>query len=100
MRCQFKISRGGEDLLLKCLHYVNIAVRAPYMHDGRFSTLEEVVEHYSTGIKASPNLQRPLSARRQFNMADIEKKALVAFLKTLTDEKMLKDPKFSDPFVK
>jgi cytochrome c peroxidase len=70
----------------------NVAVTAPYMHDGRFRTLEEVVEHYCTGMKRSatldPNLAKhpdggvPLSAD--------DKRALVAFLKTLTDEKYLR----------
>jgi len=70
----------------------NVAVTAPYMHDGRFRTLEEVVEHYCTGVKRSatldPNLAKhpdggvPLSAD--------DKRALVAFLKTLTDEKYLR----------
>jgi cytochrome c peroxidase len=69
----------------------NVAVTAPYMHDGRFRTLDEVVEHYCTGMKRSatldPNLAKhpdggvPLSAT--------DKHALVAFLKTLTDEKFL-----------
>ncbi|MDB6110998.1 MAG: hypothetical protein JWR69_2748, partial [Pedosphaera sp.] len=68
----------------------NAALTAPYMHDGRFKTLEEVVEHYTTGVKRSatldPNLAKhpdggvPLSA--------VDKSALVAFLKTLTDEKL------------
>jgi len=70
----------------------NVAVTAPYMHDGRFRTLGEVVEHYCTGMKRSatldPNLAKhpdggvPLSAD--------DKRALVAFLKTLTDEKFLR----------
>ncbi len=65
----------------------NVALTAPYMHDGRFHSLEEVVEHYATGVKRSatldPNLAKhpdggvPLSAE--------DKRALVAFLKTLTD---------------
>lgn len=67
----------------------NVAVTAPYMHDGRFATLEAVVEHYATGVKRSatldPNLAKhpdggvPLSAE--------DKQALVAFLRTLTDER-------------
>lgn len=90
-----QVSRNGH---FKVPSLRNIAVRPPFMHDGRFSNLDEVIEHYSTGVQASPNLQGPLFAGRQFNMTEEEKKSLVAFLKTLTDEEMLKDPKFSDPF--
>ena len=70
----------------------NIALTAPYMHDGRFATLEEVVEHYSTGVKRSatldPNLAKHPEGGIRLNKAD--KVALVAFLLTLTDEKYLK----------
>ena len=69
----------------------NVARTAPYMHDGRFATLEEVIGHYSTGVKRSatldPNLAKhpdggvPLSAE--------DRRALVAFLKTLTDERFV-----------
>ncbi len=69
----------------------NVALTAPYMHDGRFQTLEEVVEHYCTGIKRSatldPNLARHPDGGVPLSMED--KKALVAFLKMLTDEKFL-----------
>jgi cytochrome c peroxidase len=82
----------------------NVAVRAPYMHDGRFSTLEEVIDHYSEGIEGSPNLGPPFGVIDgevpQINMTDEEKAALVAFLHTLTDEELLTDPRFSDPFVR
>lgn len=67
----------------------NIALTAPYMHDGRFRTLEEVVEHYSTGVARSPTLDPNLAKHPDggvpLNTAD--KAALVAFLKTLTDPK-------------
>jgi cytochrome c peroxidase len=67
----------------------NIELTAPYMHDGRFKTLEEVVEHYSTGTKRSatldPNLAKHPDGGVPLTAAD--KKALVAFLKTLTDER-------------
>ena len=79
----------------------NIAVRAPYMHDSRFSTLEEVVEFYNSGIQAHPNLGGRLENNgqpRRFNMTDAEKAALVAFMNTLTDNVFLTDEKFSDPF--
>jgi cytochrome c peroxidase len=66
----------------------NVALTAPYMHDGRFGTLEEVVEHYATGVKRSatldPNLAKHPDGGVPLRPAD--KKALVAFLKTLTDD--------------
>lgn len=76
----------------------NIELTAPYMHDGRFATLEDVIDHYSDGVQPSPNLTGPL-ASFEFNMTDGEKAALVAFLKTLTDRELVEDPKFSDPFL-
>lgn len=82
----------------------NIELTAPYMHDGRFATLEEVVEHYSTGIKAHSNLSPELregfaGLPRNMNFNEEEKAALVAFLKTLTDPVLTNDPKFSNPFL-
>jgi cytochrome c peroxidase len=65
----------------------NIALTAPYMHDGRFKTLEEVVDHYSTGVKRSPNLDPNLAKHPDagIELSDDDKRALIAFLKTLTD---------------
>jgi cytochrome c peroxidase len=80
----------------------NIAVTAPYMHDGRFATLDEVIEHYSSGIRNHPNLDRALRSRdgapRQYGFTATEKAAIVAFLQTLTDRALLADERFSDPF--
>ncbi len=80
----------------------NIGVRPPYMHDGRFASLEEVVEHYSSGIQNHQSLINPLVNDEgevgQFNFTDEEKTALVAFLHTLTDIQMLSDKKYSNPF--
>lgn len=66
----------------------NIAATAPYMHDGRFATLEEVVEHYSTRVQRSENLDPNLAKHPDagLQLTKEEKQALVAFLKTLTDE--------------
>lgn len=75
------------------------------MHDGRFATLLEVVEHYNSGVQAHPNLDERLRGDpsnplpRRLNLNDQEKQALVAFLNTLTDEVFLTDEKFSNPFV-
>jgi cytochrome c peroxidase len=65
----------------------NVALTAPYMHDGRFKTLEEVIEHYSSGVQRSPTLDPNLAKHpaEGIQLSSIDKKALVAFLKTLTD---------------
>ncbi len=89
---RYKITkRAGDEGKFSVPSLRNVAVTAPYMHDGRFRTLDEAVEHYCTGMKRSatldPNLAKhpdggvPLGAE--------DKRALVAFLKTLTDEKYL-----------
>lgn len=83
----------------------NIALTAPYMHDGRFETLERVIDHYSHGVHPHENvaIAFPEGADSKlktsgFHLTDSQKAALVAFLKTLTDEKFISDPRFSDPF--
>jgi cytochrome c peroxidase len=82
----------------------NIAVTAPYMHDGRFNTLEQVVEFYNSGIQAHQNLHPNLKDfngnPKRLNLSDSDKQALIAFLHTLTDHQVSVDPKFSDPFKK
>ena len=79
----------------------NIAVTGPYMHDGRFSTLREVIDHYDHGIQFSADLAGLLTDRGQplrLNLSEDDKLALEAFLGTLTDNEFLTDPKFSNPF--
>ena len=79
----------------------NIAITAPYMHDGRFATLEDVVEHYSSGIKSHPNLASELkdgSQPKKFNFSAQEKSDLITFLGTLTDDVFKTDERFSNPF--
>ena len=83
----------------------NVALSAPYMHDGRLQTLEEVVEHYSHSVQPHENLGLAFAEREPnqslgFRFTDRQKLALVAFLKTLTDERFVNDPKFADPFVR
>jgi cytochrome c peroxidase len=78
----------------------NVEFTGPYMHDGRMQTLEQVVEHYSSGVKDHPNLDGFLRGPRgRLRLDGAEKAALVAFLKTLSDQAFLSDPKFADPFV-
>ena len=81
----------------------NIALSAPYMHDGRFATLEAVVEHYNSGVQAHPNLHYNLRQSfggdpKRLNLTADDKQALVAFLHTLTDDHMRSDSRFSNPF--
>jgi len=74
----------------------NIALTAPYMHDGSLATLEEVVDHYAAGGKLNhPNKSRIL---RPFRLIDEDKRDLIEFLKSLTDEELLHDPRWSDPW--
>ena len=80
----------------------NVALTAPYMHDGRLATLADVVEHYRHGVVAHPNLDPrlriPGGAPRNVDLTDAEAAALVAFMGTLTDEPLTVDPWFTDPF--
>jgi cytochrome c peroxidase len=84
----------------------NIAITAPYMHDGSLATLDEVIAHYEAGgrtIKEGPNRgvgsanphKSPLV--RGFALSVEERQALIAFLESLTDEEFLRDPRFAAP---
>ena len=99
--------RPQDEGLFKVPSLRNIELTAPYMHDGRFATLEEVVEFYNSGVVNHPNLSPPLrnppggpggGQPRRLNLTAAQKAALVAFLKTLTDAGVTTNGKFSDPF--
>lgn len=74
----------------------NIEKTAPYMHDGRLATLEEVIDHYRFEVKNSPSLAPQLNQNNQLGipLSQTEKNNLIAFLKTLTDEELLNNPRF------
>lgn len=78
----------------------NIEVTGPYMHDGRFHTLDQVIEHYNWSVRPHDNLDARLQdfAANGLAIPEVEKVALEAFLRTLTDHEFLRDPKYSDPF--
>lgn len=78
----------------------NVEFTAPYMHDGRFKTLEEVVEHYSSGVKFSNTIDPLMKKVDQggLQLTTSEKADLVAFLKTFTDTAFMTDEKFQSPF--
>jgi cytochrome c peroxidase len=73
----------------------NIAVTAPYMHDGSIATLDEVIDHYAAGGRAGGPLKSEFVPG--FVISPQEKSAVIAFLKSLTDEDFLINPAFADP---
>jgi cytochrome c peroxidase len=102
----------------------NIEFTAPYMHDGRFATLEEVVEFYNSGILPHPQLSEMLREHTdggffslgtelgsqsvidplgrqplRMHMTEAEKRALITFMRTMSDRDFIRDERFSDPFV-
>jgi cytochrome c peroxidase len=81
----------------------NIALTGPYMHDGRFNNLMEVVNHYNSNIQKHDNLDQRLRDWEgnpwRLNLTESQKESLVAFLETLTDNSLITDEKFSNPFV-
>jgi len=76
----------------------NVEKTAPYMHDGRFGTLEAVLNHYGSGVQDSPTLDPILKSDGNLGIAisATEKTQLIAFLKTLTDYQYLSDSRFSE----
>jgi cytochrome c peroxidase len=80
----------------------NIELTAPYMHDGRFTTLEEVLDHYNEHVKESPtldiNLKVSYSQHGGLLLSAQDKADIIAFLKTLTDREFINNPAHSNPF--
>jgi cytochrome c peroxidase len=79
----------------------NIALTAPYMHDGRFQTLEEVVEFYNSGVQHSASLDPIMTkpgANLTLGLTPQQKESLISFLNTLTDASFTSDPALGSPF--
>jgi cytochrome c peroxidase len=76
----------------------NIEKTKPYMHDGRFLTLDAVLDHYSSGIVNSATLDPSLNNGGTLGipLTSLEKTKIIAFLKTLTDNQYLTDSRFSE----
>lgn len=90
------ITRDAADLYkFKVPSLRNVAVSAPYMHDGRIQTLEDCVEHYRTGVHASATTDELVSGG--VVMTDLEKDDVVSFLKTLTDSTFIHNQLFAEP---
>ena len=94
---------AGETPVFKAPSLKSVAQSRHFMHDGRFTTLEQVVEFYNSGIQSGPALdlrltEGSLDRPQRLNLSEADKAAVVAFLRTLTDELINTDPRFSDPF--
>ncbi len=80
----------------------NVEKRGRFMHDGRFTTLEQVVEFYNSGVQNNGNLDNRLRGQgnqpQRLNLSQVEKDAIVAYMKTFTDDAFLNAQKFSNPF--
>ena len=92
---------AGETRVFKAPSLRSVGLTGPYMHDGRFATLAEVVDFYASGVRDGPALDPRLregDAPRRLDLSASDRAALVAFLKTLDDPALTTDPRFGDPF--
>lgn len=82
----------------------NVAVRRRFMHDARFTSLDEVVAFYDSGVQPSPALdallRAPDGSPRRLGLSEVERAAVVAFLGALTDSTFLTSPRFANPFAR
>lgn len=78
----------------------NVALTAPYMHDGRFKTLEEVIDHYNEGIQESTTADPTVLNTKETGLflTEQDKVDLINFMKTLTDETFVNEPSYRSPF--
>lgn len=95
----YEQTRKEEDLgRFKAPSLRNVAVTAPYMHDGSMATLEEVIDHYNKGGRFDhANKSRMVHPR---SLTADDRRDLIEFLKSLTDQELLHDPRWSDPWVR
>jgi cytochrome c peroxidase len=90
-----------DKYLFKVPTFRNVLFTGPYMHDGRFKTLDEVVEHYNSGIAPNQNLDTLLLDEHKkpirFHMTEEEKKQLISLIKLFTDSTVMTNPRFAAP---
>lgn len=92
---------AGETVEFKSPSLKSVGLSAFFMHDGRFSSLAQVVEHYNSGIQDGPALDNRLrqgNNPQRLNLSDADKQALVDFMETLTDDSLASDIRFTNPF--
>lgn len=106
----FEVTRKAADVgKFKAPTLRNVVVTAPYMHDGSVATLEDAIDHYAaggrtiaTGVYAGVGRDNPnkSSSIRGFSLTQEQRADLIAFLESLTDEALLRDPRFGNPWVR
>jgi cytochrome c peroxidase len=84
----------ADSLKFKVPSLRNVAMSYPYMHDGRFRTIRQVLDHYTGNVVQSPTLAKEF--RKPMVLTDQDKKDIIEFLKTLTDKDFLYDLRFRD----
>lgn len=98
---RYNVTHNPDDIgKFKTPSLRNIALTAPYMHDGRFATLEQVIEHYNSGVKTTATLDPILSKPNHLYGLQLtlqEKIDLISFLNTLTDTTFTNNPSLSTP---
>lgn len=97
---RFRITNlAGDRFKFKVPTLRNVGESLPYMHDGRFKSLQEVLDYYASGVQDTPNLDPILkqNGRLGIPMSAEEKRKILAFLNTLTDNDFLKDKRFAEP---
>jgi cytochrome c peroxidase len=96
---RFHITQNPNDIgKFKTPSLRNIELTAPYMHDNRYKTLEEVLDFYSGHVNFTQYTDPLMNHEGGIMLTEDEKKDIIAFLKTLTDSSFITDPKFSNPF--
>ncbi|GAB4380625.1 MAG: cytochrome-c peroxidase [Salibacteraceae bacterium] len=91
---RFRLTLDSADIgKFKVPSLRNVAITAPYMHDGSFPTLKSVIEHYNTGGKNHFNQS---SLVKPLHLNDTEMEAIIAFLGTLTDQSFIQNPAFNE----
>jgi cytochrome c peroxidase len=98
------VDAGAGDGKFKAPALRNVAIRPPYMHDGRFRTLVEVVDFYDHEIRPNPHLDPRLRAPdgtpQRLHLSPQERAALVSYMETFTDQAFVRDVRFADPFAR
>jgi cytochrome c peroxidase len=93
---------AGQTIVFRSPSLKDVGRSARFMHDGRFSSLEQVVEFYNSGVQSGValdnRLRGPGGGPQRLNLSAADKAALVAFLRTLNEQTISADPKFSNPF--